>query len=138
MTYLLLARPFDQVRANLTELVNEGTFLLLLSGQFYYYEEARWSSTTTNSFIWVLMGNNVAVIFISFSAFALDVFLKFYRKKPRQERVTPKERKKTEKEKGPKRIEMQEEPQPELQFDRSGISATYSRQDLRIEECKDP
>ena len=65
LAYVCYLRPFRELKDNLTEIMNEAYFLLLLSSLVYLNEESYWSSAVTSIYMWGVCSNSMAALFIS-------------------------------------------------------------------------
>ena len=65
LVYVCYLRPFRELKDNLTEIMNEAYFLLLLSSLVYLNEERYWSSTVTSIYMWGVCSNCMAALLIS-------------------------------------------------------------------------
>ena len=62
--FLVIVRPFDEIKNNIIEIMNELYFGILLWWLFYFKSEDRWTATSTNLFIWIIWSNNFAILCI--------------------------------------------------------------------------
>ena len=65
LVYVCYLRPYRELKDNLTEIMNEAYFLLLLSSLVYLNEERYWSSTVTSIYMWGVCSNSMAALLIS-------------------------------------------------------------------------
>ena len=65
LTYVCYLRPFRELKDNLTEIMNEVYFLLLLSSLVYLNEKSYWSSAITSIYMWGVCSNSMAALLIS-------------------------------------------------------------------------
>ena len=62
--YILILRPQDSVKENLSDFINEVFYLYFVVFLLYFNTEGRWDGTTTDVYFWILMSNNFILIFI--------------------------------------------------------------------------
>jgi hypothetical protein len=67
LIFLAYLRPFELAENNIVELTNEVFFTFLLTSLCYLNTEARWNGTATDVYMYILMGNNIAIATILFS-----------------------------------------------------------------------
>ena len=65
LAFVCYLRPFRELKDNLTEIMNEVYFLLLLSSLVYLNEESYWSSAITSIYMWGVCSNCMAALLIS-------------------------------------------------------------------------
>ena len=61
--HVVVLRPFEEIRANIIEVLNEVYILVLFATLIFLNTESNWSSTKTTIYIWVLSSNSIINIF---------------------------------------------------------------------------
>ena len=69
LVLLSFIRPFDEVKCNIIEIMNEVYFLALLSSLIYLNTEENWSQTITNFYMLFLTSNTIMTFLIIFGKF---------------------------------------------------------------------
>ena len=64
--WFILKRPFDRVKDMVLEAVNKGIYLVLVLLLFYFREEDRWTGFNSHVYIWIMVGNCIVSVVISF------------------------------------------------------------------------
>ena len=67
MLYIIILRPHDSIKENLIDVINEVMYLYFLGFLLHFNTENSWDDTTTDTYFWILMGNNFIIIFITAS-----------------------------------------------------------------------
>ena len=67
LLYILILRPFESIKDNISDIINEIFYLFYCVFLFYYNTEDRWNDTTTETYFWILMSNNFILILIVLS-----------------------------------------------------------------------
>ena len=62
--YIVILRPQDSVKENVSDFINEVFFLYFVMFLLYFNTDSRWDDTTTEIYFWILMSNNFILIFI--------------------------------------------------------------------------
>ena len=62
--YLVVVRPFNQIKGNIIEITNEIFFFFFISILFYFNEERNWTSTITSIYSYTITANNIVVLII--------------------------------------------------------------------------
>ena len=63
--YTVVLRPFDNVKDNLLEIVNEGHYVVLTSSLLFLNSESKWSQTMEIAYIAIIFSNNIVVCLIA-------------------------------------------------------------------------
>ena len=61
-TYLVRFRPFDDIKANIIEIINETSFCYFLLWLFYYNSKEVWSETTSSIMLTVILMNSLMAL----------------------------------------------------------------------------
>ena len=64
MIYIIVLRPFTEIKSNLIEIVNEVYFFVLLSSLAYFNTENNWNSFITDIYIWTITSNSMMMFWI--------------------------------------------------------------------------
>ena len=59
--YIIVLRPFDNIKDNLLEIVNEGHYVVLTSSLLFLNSESKWSQTMEIAYIAIIFSNNIIV-----------------------------------------------------------------------------
>ena len=62
--YIVYWRPYEEVKANIIEIVNEAYFSVLLLILAFVNCESDWSSIKTSAYMWLLVSNTVAIFIV--------------------------------------------------------------------------
>ena len=62
--YILILRPQDSVKENLSDFINEVFYLYFVVFLLHFNTEGRWNDTLTDVYFWILMTNNFILILI--------------------------------------------------------------------------
>ena len=62
--YILILRPQDSVKENLSDFINEVFYLYFVVFLLHFNTEGRWNNTITDVYFWILMLNNFILILI--------------------------------------------------------------------------
>ena len=65
--YIMILRPFTEMKWNIIEILNEVYFTGCLCSLIYYNSESRWTNVSTNVYIWVIASNNIIIFLIVIS-----------------------------------------------------------------------
>ena len=65
--YIWMLRPFEEIKCNIIEIINELFFLVLLSSLIYLNTENKWSSTFILIYIWIIAFNSIIIFLIVLS-----------------------------------------------------------------------
>ena len=67
MVYIMIIRPFENIKENIIEILNEVVFFFLIISLIYLNSATYWNSTTTNIYMGVLIANTMIVFLILLS-----------------------------------------------------------------------
>ena len=59
LVYVIILRPFEGIKSNIIEIMNEIYFFLLLFSLVFLQTENNWSSMITDLYVWVLASNTI-------------------------------------------------------------------------------
>ena len=62
--YVVVQRPYIEVKENLIEIINELFFLIYLSWFWHFSTESKWSSTSSNVYMYLILANNGLVFLV--------------------------------------------------------------------------
>jgi hypothetical protein len=71
--YVIVLRPFQEVKDNIIELMNETIFFTLGANLIYFNSKENWSELVENIFLYTIMGNNSMISLIMISNQLLTV-----------------------------------------------------------------
>ena len=63
-TYLVVIRPFKEIKGNMIEIINEIFFFFFLSILLYLNEQSKWTSTITSVYSYTITSNNIITLII--------------------------------------------------------------------------
>ena len=63
-TYVIYLRPYEEVKCNIIDVVNEVSFFLLLGTLIFINTEDQWSTFKSTVYMWVIASNSVFVLLI--------------------------------------------------------------------------
>ena len=63
LIYLAFLRPFEKVKGNIIEIVNECYFLLLLSSLYFLNTESDWTSIIISAYLWIISSNSMVIFY---------------------------------------------------------------------------
>ena len=63
--FLIIQRPLEEPKSNLIEIINEIFLSILMTWMLYYNNESRWTSTASQSAIWMFWGVNITIFLIT-------------------------------------------------------------------------
>jgi cysteine-rich repeat protein len=64
---VIAIRPFDNIKDNIVEWINESTFFIVLSGLTYFKDASKWSKASTNCYLYLMLFPGIFISLISFS-----------------------------------------------------------------------
>ena len=64
LIYMCILRPFDDIKANVIEIINETVFLILLCSLLLYSSELKWTETSVFILIFIMVLNSLIVFII--------------------------------------------------------------------------
>ena len=64
MVYIMIIRPFENIKENIIEILNEVIFLILLTLLIYYNKNDDWNSTLKTIYMWLIVTNNILIFMI--------------------------------------------------------------------------
>lgn len=64
MVILIFLRPFEEFQNNMIEILNEVIFTIVLGWLIIFDTESRWTSQFTDIYLYILIGNNIAIVAI--------------------------------------------------------------------------
>ena len=67
MVYIIILRPQESVKEQISDIINEVLYLYYSAFLLYYNVEERWNDTVTDVYFWILMANNIILILITIS-----------------------------------------------------------------------
>ena len=65
--YIILIRPYEEIKGNIIEILNEFYFTSLLAALIFFNKEDEWSSLKSGIYMWVLASNTIVIFIIVFS-----------------------------------------------------------------------
>ena len=65
--YIIIARPFKEIKANLIEIMNEIYFFLLFGSLIFLNTQSDWNTDYSLIYMWVLASNSMAIFAVVFS-----------------------------------------------------------------------
>ena len=65
--YIIILRPYQDVKGNIIEILNEVYYTILLGGLIYVNKKEDWSSLKTNIYMYFMVSNTVGIFLIVFS-----------------------------------------------------------------------
>ena len=71
-TYIIVLRPQQELKEQISDVINEVYFLFFGAFLLYFNTEDRWSPTSSEAYFWILMSNNFVLIFIMLSMINLS------------------------------------------------------------------
>jgi hypothetical protein len=71
--YVIVLRPFQEVKDNIIELMNETIFFTLGANLIYFNSKENWTELVENIFLYTIMGNNSMISLIMISNQLLTV-----------------------------------------------------------------
>lgn len=79
--YVIIVRPFEEIKDQITEIVNEIIYLFLVCFLFVFNKKGDWDKFSEQIFIWTIIGNNILLIVIALFALVISVIQKFRKTK---------------------------------------------------------
>ena len=73
MIYTLIVRPFEEIKDNMIEIINEASYTLLICSLLYYNQESRWSEKDANVMMYSLLFLSLVTTLISFVALIITL-----------------------------------------------------------------
>ena len=70
--YMIILRPQQELKEQISDVINEVYFLFFGAFLLYFNTEDRWSPTSSEAYFWILMSNNFVLIFIMLSMINLS------------------------------------------------------------------
>ena len=64
LVYIIVIRPFENIKENITEILNEVVFLILLTILIYYNKNNDWSYTIKTVYMLLIITNNILIFTI--------------------------------------------------------------------------
>ena len=65
--YIILTRPYEEIKGNIIEMLNEFYFTSLLAALIFFNKENEWSSLKSGIYMWVLASNTMVIFLIVLS-----------------------------------------------------------------------
>ena len=65
IVYLVKVRPFEEIRNNFIEVINEIYFTVLLGSLYYLNSKEKWTTTYSNIYVWIIWSNNLLILVIA-------------------------------------------------------------------------
>jgi cysteine-rich repeat protein len=65
LSAVLTIRPFDNVKDNIVESINEGVFFMVLCGFTHFKDASKWSETSTNCYLYLMLFPGILISLIS-------------------------------------------------------------------------
>ena len=62
--YVWVLKPYREVKGNIIDIMNENTFLILLSSLIYLSNESKWTKFPTYTYMWILASNSLGIFLI--------------------------------------------------------------------------
>jgi len=75
ISYLVFIRPYYRPQDNLIEILNQVFFFMLVILLFFLNKSAQWSIQWESIFMFVVTGNNIAVVLVLFGKFEIGIVL---------------------------------------------------------------
>ena len=88
---LIIIRPFEENKDNVSELINEFVFFILLSSMLHFHDHSKWNSAIEMIFIGFILSNNLIVsgIYMVYSVKNIILAIKKWRRKDAVRRFEP-------------------------------------------------
>ena len=64
IVYLVKVRPFEEIRNNFIEVMNEIYFTVLLGSLYFLNSKEKWTTTYSNIYVWIIWSNNLLILVI--------------------------------------------------------------------------
>ena len=75
--YIALTRPYEQVKCNIIEILNEVYFSILLFILIFLNNENDWNSSKINMYMWMLISNTIVVFIVVNSKYYCYIYIVF-------------------------------------------------------------